>query len=429
MGVFILPFFCGFDFGTSNTVVTLISSDDGNTEISNSHAEVPAKVFSDSSLLFLPDSRPYAQRRYVGQEAVDEYVRSNMNGRFIQSIKSILPDSDFLFTIIFEKRYTAPDLVAMIIRSFKNRIEDFLGREIDAAVFGRPVRFSNVDDEDSLAQERLCKAAEKCGFKDIALQYEPVAAASRYAMDMKVETTGIVCDFGGGTTDFSVIRLERDRSIKALASHGVRVGGDDFDGRIMWHRIVKYFGYGTVYESYGHMLPVPVHIFRTICRWERIAFLKTLQYRDDLKYIHNGAVDKLAIKRLMSLIDEDLGFSLFQAIRAAKHRLSDSDTAAVRFFERGIELKERISRADFGEFIAEELANVNRAMNETLRLAGVQKAEIHTAFLTGGSSLVQVLRDAITRDFRDAEMLYDTDRFNTVSLGLAIQARELQKAV
>ena len=178
-----MPFYCGFDFGTSNTVVTLISDDFTGANAAPLHAPLhaPSKIFADSSLLFLPDCGPYAQKRFVGRSAVDEYIDSGMNGRFIQSIKSVLPDPDFVYTMIFEKRYTLEELVAMIMRDYKNRIEGFLGREIRSAVFGRPVRFSDVDENDALAVERLKTAAERCGFTHIALQYEPVAAASQYA--------------------------------------------------------------------------------------------------------------------------------------------------------------------------------------------------------------------------------------------------------
>ena len=131
----------------------------------------------------------------------------------------------------------------------------------------------------------------------------------------------------------------------------------------------------------------------------------------------------------MALIDEDLGFSLFQAIRGAKHALSESESAAVRFFERGIELKERISREDFRFFISDELSKISTAIDETLKLAGLREADIQSVFLTGGSSLVHTLRDRIVDRFSSAEMRFDTDRFNTVSLGLAMHARELKKAV
>ena len=409
-----MQFYCGFDFGTSNTVVTLLGENTSGQ-----------KVFADSSVLFLPDCGAYAQKRFVGQRAVDEYVSAGMNGRFVQSIKSVLPDPAFTQTLIYEKTYTPEELVAMIIKDFKDRIEDFVGEPVTGAVFGRPVRFAQEEPNDQLAEQRLRAAAERCGFERIEFVREPVAAAVRYRSSLESGACAVVCDFGGGTADFSVILIDEAAGMRIPSSHGVRVGGDDLDGEIMWHRLVSYFGYGTEYESYGNMLPVPVHIFRTICRWDRIPFLKTTEYHEDLKYIRNGAKDKAAIGRLISLIEEDLGFALFQSIRTAKHDLSEADTAAVRFFEGPIELKERINAAEFGRYISGEIGNIRKAVDHTLALAEIEPEMVGTVFLTGGTSAVREVQEQVRMLFPDADFRLDTEKFNTVSFGLAMEAKRL----
>ena len=211
------------------------------------------------------------------------------------------------------------------------------------------------------------------------------------------------------------------------ANLGVRVGGDDFDGEIMWNRLIHYFGYGTKYESYGKMLPVPVHIYRTLMRWDRIPFLKTLQYRDDLRYIRSGAEDKVAIEWLVKLIDEDLGFALFESIRSAKHELSLSDRASIAFFERGIEFKEPLYLEEFSHFIDEHLDTITETLDRVLEAAGGAercKSEIEVLFLTGGSSLVRPIQDRVGDMFPNAEIRTDNERFNSVSSGLAMMARE-----
>lgn len=412
-----MRYYCGFDFGTSNTVVTLL----GETTTGQ-------KVFSDATVLFLPDCGPYAQRRYVGEEAVTEYVNAGMDGRFIQSIKSVLPDPGFTRTQIYEKTYTPEELVAMILTNFKERVEDFIGEEISGAVFGRPVRFSTEEANDALAEERLRAAAGRCGFDRVSFSFEPVAAALRYQDELSPGDRAIVCDLGGGTADFSVIVVDRNGAMSIPASFGVRVGGDDFDSQIMWHRLVSYFGFGTEYESYDKLLPVPVHIYRTICRWDRIPFLKTTEYHDDLKYIRNGAVDKAAIDRLISLIEDDLGFALFRAIRDAKHDLSHNDSAAVRFFEKTIELKERIYEGEFSTYIEDEIHRIEEAVLETLGMAGVAPRDIHTVFLTGGSSAVRQVQKHIATVLPGADIRHDTEMFNSVSLGLAMEAKRIQLA-
>lgn len=410
--------FCGFDFGTSNTVVTVID-DAGKTVAS----------IADATVLFLPDCGAQAQVRYVGTEAIERYSSSGMNGRFVQSIKSSLSDPAFTSTEIFGKRYSIEELISMILRHFKEFLEERIGRSIENAVFGRPVRFSDQSDRDTLAQSRLLSAAERCGFKNVQFRFEPVAAAERFRGELAGGHTALVCDYGGGTSDFSVVRQGDDDRIEVMGTFGVRVGGDDFDGEIMWNRLVPYFGFGTTYESYGKMLPVPVHIYRTLMKWERISFLKTMQYRDDLKYIRSGATDKIAIEWLIKLIDEDLGFALFRSIRDAKHALSDNENSAITFFEKGIELKERIYRDEFAEFIASELSNLDTAMDTVLEMAGIGVDSVDLLLLTGGSSLVEPIRIRLYDRFPAARSQVDTDRFHSISTGLAFTAKELGVAV
>lgn len=196
----------------------------------------------------------------------------------------------------------------------------------------------------------------------------------------------------------------------------------------MWNRLVRYFGYGSRYESYGNMLPVPVHIYRTLMHWEPIAFLKTQSYRDDLKYVRSGAEDRLAIEWLLRLIDEDLGYALFQAIRRAKHALSDLDRASISFFERGIEIKEPLYLREFEDFISEKLELIEEGVGELLR-GHVNNDQIDVLFLTGGSSLVRPLQERILKLFPKAEVERDSERFNSVSAGLAMRARELGHSI
>ena len=413
--------YCGFDFGTSNTVVTVID-DEGSTKA----------LIADPSVLFLPDCGALAQQRYVGARAIERYVASSMDGRFIQSIKSVLPDSAFHHTEIFGKIYSAVELVSMILNHFKERLEREVGEPVENAVFGRPVVFSRESADDDLAENRLRQAAEKCGFKSIVFEYEPVGAATKFAQTIGTVPAAFVCDFGGGTADFSVIRRAPDGGIDIAANLGVRVGGDDFDGEIMWNKLINYFGYGTKYESYGKMLPVPVHIYRTLMRWDRIPFLKTLEYREDLRYIHSGAEDRIAIEWLLKLIDEDLGFALFDSIRSAKHELSANDRASIAFFERGIEFKEPLYLDEFSEFIGDHLDTVEETVKRVLETAGgIERciSEIGVLFLTGGSSLVRSIQERMATIFSNAEIRVDNERFNSVSSGLAMIARERNHAI
>jgi hypothetical chaperone protein len=411
--------YLGFDFGTSNTVTTLIDEQDPYH---------PKYLHSDPSLIFLPDSGCHQQERYIGKEALTHYTNSGMNGRFIQSIKSILPDESFHSTRIYGKQYSAVDLTAMILRFFKTRIEEQTGRKIQKAVFGRPVRFSEFPHRDKLAQDRLAKAAYQSGFKEIDFQFEPIAAAYRYEHSLSNPETVLVGDFGGGTSDFTIMNLDpsrktqEDRSKDILATYGVHIGGENFDSQIMWNRLVSYFGYGSNYESWGKMLPVPVHIFRTICQWERIPFLKSMKFREELKYFHNGSTNKAAIRRLTQLIEDNIGYAIFQKIEKAKHELSEHTASAIIYKRGDIDINHEIRDDEFDDYIKPELSGIDEALSVTLRLAGKSENEISTIFLTGGSSLVKGVKNIVKKRFTGSRFVIDNERFASVSHGLALTA-------
>jgi hypothetical chaperone protein len=347
-----------------------------------------------------------------------------MNGRFIQSIKTALSDPAFDGTDIFGKYYSVEEILAMILQHFKDQVDEIIGTEMTCAAFGRPVRFSPEETRDRIAEDRLILAAIRSGFQDVRFFYEPVAASERYATTLEAGSLGLVCDFGGGTSDFSVIRAAGADEIEVLSTHGVRIGGDDLEGEIMQKRLISYFGYGSEYESYGNMLPVPVHIYSMLSRWELIPFLKSMKYRDELRYIRSGAADPIGIQNLIHLIDKDLGYALFRAITQAKHELSEDDHAAVRFFQGGIELKERITRLQFDDYIQGEIDGIRNALIQVIEDAGVERHDVSIVFLTGGSSLVHAIRAVVTSEFPAVEIHSDTDVFNAVSLGLALLARE-----
>jgi hypothetical chaperone protein len=401
--------YCGFDFGTSNTVVSVW--DESSDKL---------RVFSDPSLIFLPESEGGIQERFIGKEAITKYLDSGMKGRFIQAIKSSLPDEHFRFTMIHGKRYSLEDLTAMIIRHFKVIIEAELGVDLKAAVFGRPYQFSEIPERDRLAERRLRAAAEQAGFKEIHFLYEPIAAAYEYEKQIQGEATVLIADLGGGTSDFSVVKLENKGNVSeaVLGTGGVHVGGQDLDSRIMWNEAVEEFGWGTKYESWGKMLPVPIMMYRTICTWERIPFLKNNSMREELKYILNGAEHKGKIQRIIDLIDHDLGYGVFQAIQECKHGLSESDAAEIIIQNSYFSFSKSLHELNFRKYIQEEREALS------LEAERISKWPIQKVFMTGGTSLVPSIRQDFQRLFPEAEIISDTQMFNSVSKGLVAKAIE-----
>lgn len=413
--------FCGIDFGTSNSVITVV--DESGKTIYRKFAP---------SLIYFPEESETTSERYCGEDAVKKYLENGMTGRFFQSVKSILPDPDFHYTVINGKSFAVKDLVAVVLRYLLRETNEALLEKglsgVKKAVVGRPAYFSETESEDILAGERLAEAAHQAGLDQAVFQKEPVAAAFSYEQDLKEEQTVMVGDIGGGTSDFTVMKLRpyrsrpgEDRSADILAFHGVHYGGDDFDGALMWNEVTELLGRGTYYESWGKRLPVPIHLFHIICRWDQIHFLKTMKYRDELRYFRAGAEDRPAIERLTALVEKDLGYFLFREIEKCKIRLSEEETAVLAFHDVQLDFDRKISRYLFEEYIAGQVEEIRNGMEKALRLSGCRK--IDTVFLTGGSSRVPVLKSVFEK--AGGNIILDNEQFMSISKGLALYAREL----
>ena len=423
-----MAFYCGVDFGTSNSVIALCSD------------ENPSPVtFRVPSLIYFPEDPDSTAERYCGTDALDRYIADGMSGRFFQSIKTVLPDPSFTQTVINRKRFSAEDLVAVMLRYLRGIMEDRSGSAITRAVIGRPARFSPDDHKEEIAQDRLLAATKQAGFDEVLFEYEPVAGAHSYIGRSRGEALVFVADHGGGTSDFTVMRLrpgddpDRDSSRtpqarlaeagEILGTHGIRAGGDDFDAEIMWNRVVEQFGFGSSYESFGKYLPIPVHIYRIISRWDQIHFLKTTKYREELRYFLRTSDNPLAIRRLIKLVEENLGLFVSRAVEQAKIALSTDEIGLVSYEKDKLRIREEIDRSQFNEYVAEWIAAIGEAVDETLRRAGIGGQEIDAVFMTGGSSTVPAVRSVLESRFTAQALVDDTRRFDSVAEGLALTAR------
>lgn len=408
--------YCGLDFGTSNSVITVLPDVTGGL--------IGPTSIREPSLIYFPPHPESAAARYVGEEARDRYVGSGMQGRFFQSIKTSMPDSRLKTTSVNGKPMSPTDLVAVILRHLRERAEAVAGHEIDGCMLGRPARFSLEDAEDSLAEERLAQAARQAGFRRVHFELEPIAGAHAYAQTLDSAATIFVADHGGGTSDFTLMRIGPDGGRRqVLATHGVRAGGDDFDSSIMWNRLVEQFGYGTTFYSLQKELPVPVHIYHMITRWDRLHFLNTNEYKEQLREVLRGAQNPLAIRRLQMLIQDNLGFPLFQAIEAAKIELSEAERSRIVYSHGKLAIDEPISRMQFEEYGEQIINRIREAAAETLRRASIAPEQVDAVFLTGGSSRVPAIARCLQSIFRGRSLAADAARFESVAMGLALSAR------
>ena len=407
----------GIDFGTSNSVLSIL----------NKTTRTIKKTFSENSVIYFQD----AQHFFIGKDAIQHYLSNDMKGRLLKSIKTLLPQSAFTFTYIFGKKYSAEDLVCLILQYLKMQADASVGEDVTEVVLGRPVVFSEDLAKDQLAEKRLVNAARKAGFEKIWLQYEPIAAGFLYEQSIDKPELVLIGDFGGGTTDFTLMQLDKqksnavDRQQDILKSGGVHTGGDDFDAAIMWHKLVKHFGYGLQYDSNGKMLDLPVHIFRTLCEWEQMAFLKEGKLRKQLDNYYQYTNKNIAIDKLRTLIDDNLGFALFQTIEQAKIDLSKKQNVDLYFNKSGLDLAEHLSLEDFNGIVKKDIDDIEHFLTKFIAESGIEINAIKNVFITGGASSVEAVTSVFKKLFTE-EKIHSGDNFNSVAQGLALSYFYLQ---
>jgi len=414
---------CGIDFGTTNTSVALVEGD-GSVRV------VPIDPEADNpqtlrSVIYFDD-----EHFTFGAQAIRKYIASNFQGRLIQSVKGLLSSEYFTGTRLGRKLMRAEDLVAMILREIRRRVEVNHGRSLDSVVLGRPVTFSGSVEADKLAEERMRVAAKLAGFTEIHLQFEPVAAALEYerSLGQQAEKLALVGDFGGGTSDFTVVRCRhgaRDRQKDILSLGGLAIGGDTFSGEILRAKCLEYFGADTKYLSpREEWLPVPRHYFLTLCTWYLIPFLRERKTREGIRQIRARADQPKLIEHLEELIDDNSGFALYQAIEATKYALSEQQAAAINFRSGGLQLQQPVSRSDFETTLEKHLTLIRKKVAEVLNQAGVTTQQIDAVFLTGGSSKIPAIQ-ALFRELFGEDCLAEGDAFTSIVAGLGLQAATL----
>jgi hypothetical chaperone protein len=410
----------GIDFGTTNSALSIFQN--GKVEVVNIDELNGNGTLMRSVLYFNEESEIFA-----GHEAISHYVDEGAAGRFMQSIKTFLPNRSFVSTEVFGKNYGIDDLIAIILRKIKAKGEARVGCRVDNVVLGRPGLFSEDPEKDALAQSRLETAARKAGFKQIWFQFEPVAAALSYEESLPAGKEKIVFigDFGGGTSDFTVIRVKggafarADRRSDVLSLGGVYTAGDKFDSQIMWDKVAKYFGRGVKYKGMGKddLFDIPHSIIYTLCQWHRIPLLRARKIREQIRLIKNSATDRKAIEHLEHLISDNYGFFLFQSIEKAKCELSHRELTVIRFNERDLSITEGITRNEFDAINAENFARIASCIDDVVAKSGVTNEGIDTVFLTGGTSRIPFIRDLFAQRF-GVEKLEDRDAFTSVVHGL-----------
>jgi len=363
----------------------------------------------------------------AGAPAIERYLDSGGDGRLIQSIKSHLASASFTATQIAGRRWLLEDMIAVFLQALRRAAGVELGRR---CVIGRPVRYwgSESADDDARAVERMRAALARAGFDEVVFAYEPVGAAARYAARLDHDELIVVADFGGGTTDFSVIRVgpRADPADPAavLASAGLGVSGDAFDARVIDAVVAPALGRGTSYrDEMGAEAPVPSGLYSKLRRWHHLSFLKSPETLRLLARIEQGALAPQLIDRLVRVVHDDLGLHLHRAVEAAKVGLSTREQGSLDL-SAALDLEAAIARADFESWIADDLDAIDDVLGRALTAAGVAASDVDRVFATGGSSLVPAVRARLAARF-GAGKLVGGEELTSVAWGLAACARRV----
>ena len=439
-----MSFKVGIDFGTSNSGVAVY---DGQRV--RLLPVDPKNVLPEVIKTVLYVTKDY--RTYLGQEAVENYYRDNVNrqrrfvkqwageieyrgadmfymrdiyvyvdelkpGRLMQYLKTALRKDNYNGTQIFERYYSVGDLARTYLSLLKERAEDVLGETIDAVTLGRPVKFSEKPEMDHKAQETLREAAHEAGFEEVDFELEPIAAALYYEQSITKPENVVIFDFGGGTLDIAVMRLG-DKSREVYASGGVDIAGSDFDRTIIEKRMLSHFGYGKVKHH-----PEIMQMVEAVPDWMALPELGTPINKNILEKAIQAKVVPVRLKALEGLIYNDLAFTFYNRVEAGKIALSNEGATIISLEDKDISLWELYTRSQFESDIHHYVADVEKVLLDTIARSGLDIKEINAVVKTGGSSNIPLFTAMLARIF-GAEKVKESSSFSSVVAGLAIKAK------
>lgn len=411
----------GLDFGTTNTVAALARPGAQPSLVEFSGPDAAGPVFR-SALCFWRDEEVRGGTAVeAGPCAISEYLAFPQDSRFLQSFKSVAASHTFEHASVFEQRLRFEDLG----RHFLDRLVAHAGRRLDQrperVIVGRPVEYAGSRPDEVLARQRYDRMFASFG-TSIHYAYEPLGAAFSYASRLNQEATLLVADFGGGTSDFSVVRIgapnAKQRCIP-LGHAGIGIAGDRFDYRIVDQLVLPMLGKGGSYISFGKTLEIPRSYFADFADWARLALMRNRRTLEELHRLQKSAIDADAIGRMIAVVEHELGYPLYDAVGKLKRALSSDAQARFHFARDGIEIEAEVTRAQFESWIADDLAQIAATVDRALAASAVQASEIDRVFLTGGSSLIPAIRQIFIKRF-GSERISTGGELTSIADGLAL---------
>ncbi|MCR5856077.1 Hsp70 family protein [Mesorhizobium sp. J428] len=410
--------FGGIDFGTSNSTVGIMRAGRPRlVPLEGDHVTLPSAVFFN----FEDD------RTYYGRRAIEDYTL-NSEGRLLRALKSVLGSSLVNEKTRIKARSMAfTDIIGLFLKNLKRQLDAAAGGDVGRVVLGRPVHFVDGDETaDRAAQSELEQAARAQGFRDIEFQFEPIAAALDYEQSVSGEELALIVDIGGGTSDFSIVRVSPqgarrpDRKADVLANSGVHVGGTDFDRLISIANVMPALGYGTPTKDGKRNLPVSY--FNDLATWQRINQLYSNRAMTDLRQIRQEAAEPDLVERMIDIVRHRQGHALAGRVEQAKIELTAQPLASIPLPLVDDRVDIPLTQERMNAAIAPAIARIVEIASATVRDAGLAPAQIETLFLTGGSTAIPQMRNAVRAMFPGARVV-EGDAFGSVGLGLALDAQ------
>lgn len=422
------PTIYAIDFGTSNSLLAAANAEATCPPIPlDPDAGDPTLL---RSLLF------FGERGHCscGAAAIRDFVEGGMSGRFMRSIKKYLPDKGFSGTQIGHRTMNLESLIAVFLRIMRERANQHFGVAVDRVVLGRPAKFGVDPGDDRHAQDRLERAARIAGFSEVTFCPEPVAAAHDFQLDLDRPTHVLVADFGGGTSDYTVVRMHRGgfSPDDVLALGGVSIAGDVLDGAIMRRKVARHFGAEVTYKvpMGANVLPMPRPIIEKLCSPADMTVLRhrdILAFLEDVKAWSLGADDRRRMDQLLTLVEDSLAFQIFDAIERSKCELSDRVEAEVSYDYPSIHIREPITRSDFESAAERPIEAILGALDRTVEAAGLSYGDVDVVCCTGGTAKVPFIARAIEERF-GAGKVRQLRSFHSVVQGLSERARQVAAA-
>lgn len=419
------PTIFAIDFGTSNSLLTAASPN---------AVFPPAPLDPEASDPTVLRSALYFQslrEGRFGQSAIHALIENGFRGRLIRSIKRHLPSKSFTATRIGNKNATLEDIIGAFLGAMRERACAHFDVDVRRVVMGRPAKFSLDADEDQLAEDRLRGAAGKAGFEDISFCPEPVAAAYDFADDLDEPKVVLVADLGGGTSDFTVVRMSKHGFAPedVLAVGGVAVAGDAIDGGLVRSVVAPHFGGRARYRvPFGsNDLDMPRALIELLASPADLTVLDREKVLRELTGIRSGlldAGDRPRLERFFALVEDGLGFALYEAVEGAKRRLSDADETELVVEEPSLAFSDRATREGLERASERALSAIVSALDKTVEQSGLAPEAIDIVCLTGGTSRMPLAVQALTARLPRAQVRR-LKSFHSVALGLARHARSL----